>query len=650
MSDNSRHVQKTIPHSLLSGDDVHFFNEGTHDRLYERLGSHPLTVQGQEGTYFAVWAPDATRVSVVGDFNSWNVGSHPLYTHDVSGIWEGFIPGIGVGDLYKYHIVSRFNGYAVNKADPMARYSEKPPNTASRIWKHNYVWNDSQWMKSRAGRNSLSAPISVYELHVGSWKRKYDEDWRWLNYREMAPLLCEYVKDTGFTHVELMPVMEHPFAGSWGYQITGFFASSSRYGAPDDLMYMIDLLHQNGIGVILDWVPAHFPSDEHGLGYFDGTHLYEHADRRKGFHPDWQSFIFNYGRNEVRSFLRSSALFWLDLFHADGLRVDGVASMLYLNYSRKEGEWIPNQYGGRENLEAISLIRQINEAAYRDYPDVQIFAEESTDWAMVSRPTYAGGLGFGVKWDMGWMHDTLKYMTKEPIHRRYHHNEMTFRALYAFTENFILPLSHDEVSHGKGSLVSKMPGDHWQKFANLRLLFAWMFGQPGKKLIFMGGEVAQWREWDCNGSIDWYLLDYDRHVGIRRLVQDLNRLYIGEPALHVNDVRPEGFEWIDCNDADSSVFTFIRKGRAEDPVILAAYNMTPVPRIDYKLGLPREGVWTEVLNTDAKEYGGSGMGNAGAIEGASPGRHGRPFSTILTLPPLAGVFFRSDGKRKRSNR
>jgi 1,4-alpha-glucan branching enzyme len=643
MSDPNRHVESTTPYSLLSSNDVYLFNEGTNDRLYERLGSHPLTVNGKEGTYFAVWAPDATRVSVIGEFNSWKPDIHPLFSHEVSGIWEGFIPGVVVGDIYKYHVVSRFHGYQVNKADPMARYYEKPPSTASRVWRHTYTWNDHEWMKTRGQRNSLNAPIAVYELHLGSWRRQYDEGWRWLNYREIGPMLCQYIKDLGFTHVELMPVMEHPFTGSWGYQITGFFASTSRYGAPEDLMYMIDLLHQNGIGVILDWVPAHFPSDEHGLGYFDGTHLYEHADRRKGFHPDWQSCIFNYGRNEVRSFLRSSAVFWLDLFHADGLRVDGVASMLYLNYSRNDGDWIPNQYGGRENLEAISLIRQINETVYRLFPDIQVYAEESTDWAMVSRPTYAGGLGFGIKWDMGWMHDTLKYMTKDAIHRRYHHNEMTFRALYAFTENFILPLSHDEVSHGKGSLVGKMPGDDWQKFANLRLLFGWMYGQPGKKLLFMGGEVAQWREWDCNGSIDWYLLDYDRHIGIHRLVKDLNHSYAQEPSLHLNDVHPEGFEWIDCNDADASVFTFIRKGRASDRIILAIYNMTPVPRLNYKIGLPRDGVWRELINTDAKEYGGSGIGNAGAITAINRGHHGRPFSAIVTLPPLAAVFFRSDG-------
>jgi alpha-1,4-glucan:alpha-1,4-glucan 6-glycosyltransferase/4-alpha-glucanotransferase len=637
-------AQAVLHHSIISDKDLYLFNEGTHYRLYERLGSHPATFDGTDGTYFGVWAPDANYVSVVGDFNGWNRGSHPLRMRGSSGIWEGFIPGIGHGVTYKLHIGSRYNGYQVDKADPFGRHHETPPRTASKVWRTTYAWGDGDWMKGRGARHGMDKPMSIYEIHLGSWMRVPEDGNRWMSYRELAPRLAAHVKEMGFTHVELMPVMEHPFYGSWGYQVTGYFAPTSRYGTPEDLMFMIDTLHQNGIGVLMDWVPAHFPSDQHGLGFFDGTHLYEHSDTRKGFHPDWQSYIFNYGRNEVRSFLLSSALIWLDLYHADGLRVDGVASMLYLDYSRKEGEWIPNQFGGRENLEAISLLRQMNEVSYKQFPDIQNIAEESTAWPMVSRPTYVGGLGFGYKWDMGWMHDTLKYMSHDPVHRRWHHNQVSFRMLYAFTENFVLPLSHDEVVHGKGSLLGRMPGDLWQKFANLRLLYANMFAQSGKKLLFMGAEIGQWSEWYHESSLDWHLLQWDSHKGIMQVVKDLNRLYRTEPALYEGDVSPEGFEWVDANDGDASVYTMLRKARSTKAKIVVAMNMTPVPRWDYKVGVPHGGLWQETLNTDAKEYGGSGMGNAGAVWASAESHHGRPFSVRLVLPPLAAVFLRHPGE------
>ncbi len=531
--------------TLLTKNDLYLFNEGNHFRLYEKLGAHPMTVGGQEGAYFEVWAPDAEQVFVVGDFNGWNKASHPLHPREQSGIWGGFVPGISKGDRYKYHIKSRYGNYRVDKADPFAFLDETPPKTASIVWNLDYTWGDQLWMKERRERNRLDSPIAIYEVHLGSWRRVPEEGNRFLTYKELAPLLAEYVEQMGFTHVEFLPVMEHPFYGSWGYQTTGYFAPTSRYGTPQDFMYLVDYLHQHGIGVLLDWVPSHFPNDEHGLGFFDGSHLYEHSDPREGFHPDWKSFIYNYGRSEVRSFLISSALFWLDKYHVDGLRVDAVASMLYLDYSRKEGEWIPNKYGGRENLEAIAFLRRFNEEVYRNYPDVQTIAEESTAWPMVSRPTYVGGLGFGMKWDMGWMHDTLEYIAKDPIFRKYHHSNLTFRMLYAFFENFILPLSHDEVTHGKGSLLGKMPGDDWQKFANLRLLLGYMYAQPGKKLLFMGGELGQWREWHHDESLDWHLLGYERHTEIQRWVQDLNRFYRSEPALYELDCNPAGFERID---------------------------------------------------------------------------------------------------------
>jgi 1,4-alpha-glucan branching enzyme len=632
--------------TLLTDDDLYLFNEGSHLRLYEKLGAHPITVDGKQGTYFAVWAPDAEHVSVIGDFNGWNKKSHPLRPRGQSGIWEGFVEGVGKGEVYKYYVASRYKRYRVEKADPFALHTEVPPKTASIVWDPDYSWDDQEWMAGRAARNALGAPIAIYEVHLGSWMRVSEEGNRSLSYREIAPKLAEHVKRMGFTHVEFLPVMEHPFFGSWGYQTTGYFAPSSRYGTPQDFMYLVDYLHQQGIGVILDWVPSHFPTDEHALGFFDGTHLYEHAYPQKGFHPDWDSFIFNYGRDEVRSFLLSSALFWLDKYHADGLRVDAVASMLYLDYSRKEGEWMPNIYGGRENLEAIGFLRHLNEEVYKAHPDVQTIAEESTAWPMVSRPTYVGGLGFGLKWDMGWMHDTLQYMTHEPVHRKYHHNELSFRMIYAFHENFVLPLSHDEVVHGKGSLLGKMPGDDWQKFANLRLLFAYMYGQPAKKLLFMGGEFGQWSEWHHDGSLDWHLAQYDRHAGLQRLVEDLNRLYRSEPALYELDCDPTGFEWIDASDNQSSALSFIRKGRSTDDIVVVVCNFTPVPRHSYRVGVPRGGFWREVFNSDSKEYWGSGQGNFGGLEAAPVSLHGRPYSLNLTLPPLAAVFLKSEEQRK----
>jgi 1,4-alpha-glucan branching enzyme len=629
--------------SPITDDDLFLFNQGTHFRLYEKLGAHPLRHEGQEGTYFAVWAPDAERVFVIGEFNGWNHSSHPLYARGQSGIWEGFISGVHPGAVYKYHIHSRYNGYAVDKADPFSFYQELPPQTASIVWDLQYHWNDGEWMQNRGARSDRSAPLAIYEVHLGSWRRVPEERHRPLTYRELASQLAEYAKYMGFTHVQLLPVMEHPFYGSWGYQISNYFAVTSRYGTPQDFMYLVDFLHESGIGVILDWVPSHFPNDEHGLGFFDGTHLYEHDDPRQGIHPDWNSFIFNYSRKEVRSFLISNALFWLQVYHADGLRVDAVASMLYLDYSRQEGEWIPNEYGGRENLEAISFLRRFNEEVYKNYPQVQTIAEESTAWPMVSRPTYVGGLGFGMKWDMGWMHDTLKYMSRDPIHRKYHHNLLTFRLLYAFHENFILPLSHDEVVHGKGSLLGKMPGDDWQKFANLKALLGYMYAQPGKKLLFMGGEFGQWREWHHEESLEWHLTQYGPHAGLQQWVRDLNRFYREEPALHELDFDPRGFEWIDCNDSDASTISLMRKGRSSGDIVLAVTNFTPVPRQNYRVGAPRGGFWKEVLNSDAWLYGGSGQGNMGGVEAAPIPIHGRPYLLNLNLPPLSVVFFKNEG-------
>ena len=628
--------------SLLNEDDLYLFNQGSHFRLYEKLGAH-LIAGENTGTYFAVWAPDAEQVFVMGDFNQWHRDSHALMPKGQSGIWEGFFPDMGKGALYKYRIASRFNGYRVDKADPLSIFNEVPPKTASIVWDLDYTWGDREWMAGRHQRNRLDKPMAIYEMHLGSWRRIEQEGNRSLSYRELAPQLADYLQKLDYTHVEFMPVMDHPFFGSWGYQITGFFAPSGNFGTPQDLMYLIDYLHQRGIGVILDWVPSHFPSDEHGPAFFDGTHLYEHADSRQGYHPEWNSFIFNYGRNEVRSFLISNALFWLDRYHADGLRVDGVASMLYLDYARKDGEWVPNKYGGRENIDAIDFLRRLNAAVYEHFPDTQTIAEESTDWPMVSRPTYVGGLGFGLKWDMGWMHDTLQYMCKEPVHRRYHQDKLTFRMLYAFHENFVLPLSHDEVVYGKGSLLGKMSGDDWQKFANLRALYGYMYAQPAKKLLFMGGEFGQWREWSHDGSLDWYLVDYPLHSGVQQWIRDLNRLYRSEPALHELDCEPAGFEWIDCGDAESSVVSLIRKGKSTANLVLMVCNFTPVPRQEYRIGAPHGGFWREALNSDATEYGGSGMGNRGGVDADPWPQHGRPFSLALTLPPLS-VLFLTDKK------
>ncbi|HOE96443.1 MAG TPA: 1,4-alpha-glucan branching protein GlgB [Candidatus Sumerlaeota bacterium] len=630
--------------SLLTDDDLHWFNEGTHYRLYQKLGSHVVERDGRSGVNFAVWAPNAEAVTVIGDFNGWNKESHPLRPRGQSGVWEGFIPGLAKGTHYKYHVRSRFNLYRADKADPYAVHHETPPHTGSIVWDLDYEWRDADWMAHRHARNSLNSPIAIYEVHLGSWRRNPAENHRPLNYRELAPLLADYVADSGFTHVEFLPIMEHPFYGSWGYQTTGYFAPTSRYGTPQDFMFLIDYLHQHGIGVILDWVPSHFPTDEHGLGYFDGTHLYEHADPRQGFHQDWASLIFNYGRNEVRNFLMSSALYWLDRYHVDGLRVDAVASMLYLDYSRKAGEWVPNAFGGRENLEAIDFLRRFNTEVFQHFPDVQTFAEESTAWPMVSRPTYVGGLGFGLKWDMGWMHDTLSYFQKDPIHRKYHHGQITFRMLYAFNENFILPLSHDEVVHGKRSLLDKMPGDRWRKFANLRLLFSYMYAQPAKKLLFMGGEFGQWREWSHDESLDWHLFLEPDHKGLHNLVRQLNRIYREEPALHHFDLSSDGFEWIDCNNTEDSTVILLRRGPGGDrDVIIAAFNFTPVVRYNYRVGVVHKGLWREILNSDALEFGGSGVGNMGAVHSDPIPFHGRPQSINITLPPLGAVFFRHEG-------
>jgi 1,4-alpha-glucan branching enzyme len=629
--------------SLLTDDDLYLFNEGSHFRLYEKLGAHIVRQDDASGAYFAVWAPNANHVSVIGDFNGWEKGKHCLRPRGDSGIWEGFLPEAGRGSLYKYHIGSRHRGYRADKADPFSIFNEIPPKFASIVWDLDYRWSDQQWMAERRHRQGRDKPMAIYEMHVGSWRRVGEEGNRSLSYRELAAELAEYLRRLGYTHVEFLPVMDHPFFGSWGYQVTGYFAPSGNYGTPQDLMFLIDTLHQYGIGVILDWVPSHFPADEHGLGFFDGTHLYEHDDPRQGYHPEWNSFIFNYDRKEVQSFLISNALFWLDRYHVDGLRVDAVASMLYLDYARKDGEWVANKYGGKENIEAIEFLRRLNAEVYKHHSDAETIAEESTAWPMVSRPAYVGGLGFGLKWDMGWMHDTLEYMSKDPIHRRFHHDKLTFRMLYAFHENFVLPLSHDEVVYGKKSLIGKMPGDDWQKFANLRALYGYMYAQPAKKLLFMGGEFGQWREWVHDEGLEWNLLDYPFHAGLHKWVADLNRFYKSEPAMHESDCDPSGFEWIDCDDADSSVVSLIRKGRSTSTVVLAICNFTPVPRLGYRVGAPRGGYWREALNSDSAEYGGGNLGNGGGSEAAATGLHGRPCSLTLTLPPLAVLFFKHDG-------
>jgi 1,4-alpha-glucan branching enzyme len=627
--------------SLLTDHDIYLFKEGNHFSLYDKLGAHPLVHNNVKGTHFAVWAPEAERVSVIGEFNGWNKDSHLLRARwDGSGIWEGFIPGIEAGAVYKYHVISRHAGYRADKGDPFALSWEAPPRTASIVCDLAYQWGDDSWMKDRHRTNDLNAPFSVYEVHLGSWRRSVERNNGFLTYREMADSLADYVKEMGFTHVQFMPVMEHPFYGSWGYQTTGYFAPSSRYGGPQDFMYLVDHLHQNGIGVILDWVPSHFPSDEHGLAYFDGTHLYEHADPQKGFHPDWKSYIFNYGRHEVRAFLVSSALFWLEKYHIDCIRIDAVASMLYLDYSRKEGEWIPNQFGGNENIDAITFLRRLNEEVYRRHPDVQTIAEESTAWPMVSRPVYVGGLGFGMKWNMGWMHDTLAYFSLDPVFRKYHHNQLTFSIWYAFFENFMLSLSHDEVVHGKGSLMNKMPGDFWQKFANMRLLLGYMFTHPGKKLLFMGAEFGQWSEWDHEKSLDWHLLQYPPHQGLQTWMKHLNILYRHEPALNELDFMNAGFEWDDISDWEHSIVSYFRKGKAPEEVLLVVCNLTPVPRQNYGLGVPTGGYWREILNSDSREYGGSGQGNFGGVEATPAPMHGKSYSLSITLPPLGMLIFK----------
>ena len=627
--------------SIFSKDDVFLFNEGTHYQLYQHMGAHLREEKEEKKVHFAVWAPNAESVSVIGDFNNWQPDSHPLkQIHLGSGIWEGTITHLDRGEKYKYHIKSRYQNYRVDKRDPFAFYGEKPPATASIIWDLSYQWQDKDWMEKRRGKNQLNQPFSIYEVHLGSWRRKSNPQNDFLSYREIAPQLTQYVKDNGFTHIELLPVMEHPFYGSWGYQIVGYFSPTSRYGTPQDFMYLIDFLHQQGIGVILDWVPSHFPGDEAGLVYFDGTHLYEHADPRQGFHPDWNSYIFNYGRREVQAFLISSALFWLDYYHADGLRVDAVASMLYLDYSRKEGEWIPNRFGGRENLEAIDFIKKLNETAYSYFPDIQMIAEESTAWPMVSRPTYLGGLGFGMKWNMGWMHDTLSYFSRDPIYRKYHHQELTFSLLYAFNENFILSLSHDEVTHGKKSLLEKMPGDDWQKFANLRLLFGYMFAHPGKKIIFMGSEFGQRREWQHDFSLDWPLLNISDHQKIQKWVKDLNRFYRQEKALYEVDFESAGFQWIESNDWEHSVLIFLRKNRNGQEKILIVCNFVPTPWYNYRVGIPEKGLWQECLNSDATLYGGSGHGNLGQVKTLPIPLQGNDFSLNITVPPLSIIFWK----------
>jgi len=622
----------------MTGHDLYLFREGTHARLYEKLGAHPV----EGATEFAVWAPNAQSVSVIGDFNDWDPQRHPLRPGGDSGIWSARVPEARKGSVYKYHVVSRHAGYRVDKADPYAFRAETPPKTASVVWDLEYEWNDAEWMRGRERRNGLAAPHSVYEVHLGSWMRSPDRPDEVLGFRTLAPLLAEYAKRMGFTHVELMPVMEHPFYGSWGYQCTGYFAPSSRYGTAQDFMHFIDVLHQHGIGVILDWVPSHFPWDAHGLGFFDGTHLYEHSDPRQGHHPDWASAIFNYGRNEVRAFLASSAHFWLERFHADGLRVDAVASMLYLDYGRQPGEWVPNRYGGRENLEAIEFMRFLNETLYRDFPGMQTIAEESTAWPQVSRPTYLGGLGFGMKWNMGWMHDSLNYFKRDPVYRKHHHDSLTFSLWYAFHENFVLPLSHDEVVHGKGSLIRRMPGDDWQQFANLRLLYGYMWAHPGKKLLFMGGEFGQRREWSHDESLEWHVLQYPLHEGVQRWVADLNRVYRDNPALHARDFSTEGFRWVQRGDWEQSALSFLRLADEGVPPVLVVCNFTPVPRFNYRVGVPRGGYWREMLNSDATAYGGSGLGNHGGAEAVPMPYEDYSHSLTLTLPPLAAVFFKPD--------
>jgi 1,4-alpha-glucan branching enzyme len=634
---------------LLTDFDLHLIAEGTHYRTYEKLGAHLRERNGVAGVDFAVWAPNASRVSVVGDFNGWNPDAHPLTRRHEAGVWERFIPGVTAGALYKYRIVGPDGRFFGEKADPYGFAAEIRPQTASKVADiDGYEWHDAEWIAARATRDAATQPMSIYEVHLGSWRRSPEENGRWLTYREIAPQLADYVEWMGYTHVELLPITEHPFDGSWGYQTIGYFAPTSRFGGPHDLMHLIDVLHQRGIGVILDWVPAHFPRDGHGLGYFDGTHLYEHSSPQLGLHPQWDTFIFNYGRLEVRNFLVSSALFWIDRYHVDGLRVDAVASMLYLDYGRNPGEWFPNRYGGRENLEAIDFIRLLNDRVHAEYPGVPVMAEESTSWPMVTRPTAVGGLGFDFKWNMGWMHDMLAYMSMDPVYRRYHHNQITFSLMYAYSERFVLPFSHDEVVHLKKSMLSKMPGDVWQMFANLRALYGYMFGHPGKKLMFMGDEFGQWREWNHDFSLDWHLTSNAMHAGLQRWVRDLNAVYRREPALYERDDVPEGFEWVDCSDHEGNVVSFVRRAADPNDMLLFVCNFAAVPRSDYRIGAPVDGRWEEILNSDATAYGGSGMGNLGAVETSPSPLHGRPYSLSLTLPPLAVVALRASARRDES--
>lgn len=633
-------MTKTKVHSLFTDFDINLFKAGKHYRLYEKFGSHIITLNGEEGTYFAVWAPSAKMVSVVGDFNFWLEGDHQLNVRwDGSGIWEGFIPGVGKGNIYKYKIQSSNNGILTEKADPFARRCEHPPKTASVVWEDSYDWKDTKWMKNRKKNNALDAPFSVYEVHLGSWKKQVEQN-RFLSYVELADELVDYVAEMNFTHVEFMPIMEYPYDPSWGYQLVGYFAPTSRFGYPEEFKYLVDKFHEKGIGVLLDWVPSHFPSDEHGLGFFDGSHLYEHPDQRKGYHQDWKSLIFNYGRNEIKAFLISNAIFWLDQFHADGLRVDAVASMLFLDYSREEGQWEPNIFGGREYLEAIDFIKDMNTEVYASFPDVQTIAEESTSFPKVSRPIYDGGLGFGMKWMMGWMHDTLEYFAKEPIYRKHHQNDLTFSLNYAFTENFMLPLSHDEVVYGKKALVDKMPGDEWQRFANLRLLYSFMYTHPGTKLLFQGGEFGQTSEWNFQTSLDWHLLQYDVHKGAQTLVKDLNKLYKKEPALYQKQFSHEGFEWIDHGDHQNSVMTYIRKGKNEKDNVIVVLNLTPIPRENYRIGIPKAGTLEEIFNSDAKKYFGSGSFKNKNLTSEVREWNGREHSLELDLPPLAMMAFK----------
>ena len=626
---------------VLTDFDLHLIGEGSHYKTYEKLGTHIMEINGIKGVHFAVWAPNARRVSVIGDFNRWDGRRHPMRILGASGIWEIFIPGLNEGELYKFEIKSRQKKQIFEKSDPYAFYSEIRPKTASIIYDINkYQWNDTEWMKMRSKKNWHESPVSIYEVHLGSWMRVPEENNRYLTYRELAERLIRYAKKMGYTHLELLPVTEHPLDASWGYQTIGYFSATSRHGKPEDFMYFVDACHQNHIGVILDWVPAHFPTDGHGLGFFDGTCLYEHQDPRKGFHPDWGTKIFNYGRKEVKNYLISNALFWCEKYHIDGFRVDAVASMLYLDYSRKEGEWVPNIFGGRENLEAIDFIKRFNEIIHQYHPGILTIAEESTAWGGVSKPVYLGGLGFDLKWNMGWMNDTLEYFSKDPIHRKFHHNHLTFSLLYAFSENFILVLSHDEVVHGKRSLLNKMPGDMWQKFANLRLLYGFMYSHPGKNLLFMGGELGQWDEWNHDKSIDWHLMQFAPHRCLQKFVMDLNRIYQSEPALYEKDFHYEGFEWIDFHDSDNSIISFMRKAKDPDDLLIIVCNFTPLPRPGYRIGVTKNSYYKEILNSDSQIYWGSNMGNAGGVNADKVPWHAKPYSIKITIPPLSVLIFK----------